>query len=74
MKNGRRAERQHAATGAMTGQRMGKESSQGVCQRFHAGPILLEGVRRGVQYRVEEPNEGAAILVPGGEAVLFTPP
>ena len=61
---GHRAERQHTAAGTMPRQRRG----------FNAGPVLPEGARRGVQYRVEEPNGEAATPAPGGGAVLFTPP
>ena len=41
---------------------------------FYAGPVLLEGTRRGVRYKVEEPSGDAATSAPGGGAVLFTPP
>ena len=50
-KNGRHAERQRAVTGAMPGQRRGKESSQGVCQRFlcRTSPVGRGAQRRAVQ-------------------------
>ena len=50
-KNGQRAEQQRAATGAMPGQRRGKESSQGVCQQFlcRASPVGRGAQRRAVQ-------------------------
>ena len=53
-----------------------KKAARAYASDFYAGPgpVLLEGARRGVQYRVEEPSGGAATPAPGGGAVLFTPP
>ena len=41
---------------------------------FYAGPVLPEGARGAVQYRVEGPSGEAATQAPGGGAMPFTPP
>ena len=51
-----------------------KKVARAYTSDFYAGPVIPEGARRGVQYRVEEPSGGAATPAPGGGAVLFTPP
>ena len=73
-KDGRRAERQCAATGTMPRQRRGKESSQGVCQRFlcSTNPTGRGAQRHAVQSggtNLRRSNTCAR-----GGAVLFTPP
>ena len=51
-----------------------KTAARAYTSDLYAGPILPEGVRRGVQYGVEEPSGDAATPAPGGGAVVFTPP
>ena len=51
-----------------------KKAAGAYASDFYAGPVLPEGARRGVQYRVEEPSGDAATSAPGGGSVLFTPP
>ena len=51
-----------------------KKAARTYTTDFYVGPVLPEGARRGVQYRVEEPSGEAATPAPRGGAVLFTPP
>ena len=51
-----------------------KKAAKTYASDFYAGPILPEGARRGIQYKVEELNGDATTPAQGGGAVLFTPP
>ena len=51
-----------------------KKAARAYASDFYVGPVLPEGARRGVPYRVEEPSGEAATPALGGGAVLFTPP
>ena len=51
-----------------------KKAARAYTNDFYAGPVLPEGARRGVQYRVEEPSGDTTTLAPRRGAVLFTPP
>ena len=51
-----------------------KKAARAYTSDFYAGPVVPQGARRGSQYQVEEPRDGAAAPVPGGGAIFFTPP